>query len=68
MFHLLFNTQPREMNTDVMIDHGAGGWKWRLELLGCIWKGFGFFPFFLDDNILFVNGLFIRAMCSLKGL
>lgn len=31
-------------------------------------KGLGFFPFFLDDNILFVNGLFIRAMCSLKGL
>lgn len=26
------------------------------------------FSFFLDDNILFVNGLFIRAMCSLKGL
>lgn len=51
-----------------MIDHEAGGWKWRLELLGCIWKGFGVFPFFLDDNILFVNGLFIRAMCSLKGL
>lgn len=32
-------------------------------------KGLGFFPFFsLDYNILFVNGLFIRAMCSLKDL
>lgn len=51
-----------------MIDHEAGGWKQRLELLGCIWKEFGVFSFFLDDNILFVNGLFIRAMCSLKGL
>jgi len=46
LFHLLFNTKPWKMDTDVMIDHEAGGWKWRLELLGCIWKGLGFFPFF----------------------
>lgn len=45
IFHLLFNTKPWKMSTDVMIDHGAGGWKWTLELLGSVWKGFGVFFF-----------------------
>lgn len=60
-FNLLWNSKPWKMNTDVMINHEATGWKWRLGLLACIWK-----VFFNDDNILFVNGLFIGAMCSPK--
>lgn len=40
----------------------------KARIVGLYMKRARVFSFFLDDNILFVNGLFIRAMCSLKGL
>lgn len=41
----------------------------KARTVGLYMKRAWFFSlFFSDDNILFVNGLFIRAMCSLKGL